>query len=75
MRKEKDKERGRRKEQKRRQGTKYGQTKRKQARRGVVSCSIAAVSYTHLVDTLAIAIGTCHGLYPAGMKPELNWTF
>ena len=55
MRKEKDKERGRRKEQKRRQGTKYGQTKRKQARRGVVSCSIAgiiacviSVSYTHL---------------------------
>ena len=24
------------------------------------------------VDTLAIAIGTCHGLYPAGMKPELK---
>ncbi len=24
------------------------------------------------VDTLAIAIGTCHGLYPAGMKPELR---
>ena len=43
MRKEKDKERGRRKEQKRRQGTKYGQTKCKQARRGVVSCSIAGI--------------------------------
>ncbi|MCI1722388.1 MAG: ketose-bisphosphate aldolase [Lachnospiraceae bacterium] len=24
------------------------------------------------VDTLAVAIGTCHGLYPAGMKPELK---
>lgn len=24
------------------------------------------------VDTLAIAIGTCHGLYPKGMKPELK---
>lgn len=24
------------------------------------------------VDTLAIAIGTSHGLYPAGMKPELK---
>lgn len=24
------------------------------------------------VDTLAIAIGTCHGLYPAGMKPKLK---
>ncbi|MBR1899811.1 MAG: ketose-bisphosphate aldolase [Lachnospiraceae bacterium] len=24
------------------------------------------------VDTLAIAIGTCHGLYPANMKPELK---
>ena len=24
------------------------------------------------VDTLAVAIGTCHGLYPAGMKPELR---
>ncbi len=24
------------------------------------------------VDTLAIAIGTCHGLYPAGMNPELK---
>lgn len=24
------------------------------------------------VDTLAIAIGTCHGLYPIGMKPELR---
>ncbi|MEG1059914.1 MAG: ketose-bisphosphate aldolase [Oscillospiraceae bacterium] len=24
------------------------------------------------VDSLAIAIGTCHGLYPAGMKPELK---
>ena len=24
------------------------------------------------VDTLAVAIGTCHGLYPANMKPELK---
>lgn len=24
------------------------------------------------VDTLAIAIGTCHGLYPAGMNPEIK---
>ena len=24
------------------------------------------------MDTLAIAIGTCHGLYPAGMNPELK---
>jgi fructose-bisphosphate aldolase class II len=24
------------------------------------------------VDTLAIAIGTCHGIYPAWMKPELK---
>lgn len=24
------------------------------------------------VDTLAVAIGTCHGLYPVGMKPELR---
>lgn len=24
------------------------------------------------IDTLAVAIGTCHGLYPAGMKPELK---
>jgi ketose-bisphosphate aldolases len=24
------------------------------------------------VDTLAIAIGTCHGLYPKGVKPELR---
>lgn len=24
------------------------------------------------VDTLAIAIGTCHGIYPKGMKPELK---
>ena len=24
------------------------------------------------VDTLAVAIGTCHGLYPAGMKPALK---
>lgn len=24
------------------------------------------------IDTLAIAIGTSHGLYPAGMKPKLN---
>ena len=24
------------------------------------------------VDTLAVAIGTCHGLYPTGMKPELK---
>lgn len=24
------------------------------------------------VDTLAVAIGTCHGLYPAGMEPELK---
>ena len=24
------------------------------------------------MDTLAVAIGTCHGLYPAGMKPELK---
>ncbi|MGB8455939.1 MAG: ketose-bisphosphate aldolase [Anaerocolumna sp.] len=24
------------------------------------------------VDTLAVAIGTCHGLYPEGMKPELR---
>ena len=23
-------------------------------------------------DTLAVAIGTCHGLYPAGMNPELR---
>lgn len=23
-------------------------------------------------DTLAVAIGTCHGLYPEGMKPELR---
>lgn len=24
------------------------------------------------IDTLAVAIGTCHGLYPAGMKPALK---
>lgn len=24
------------------------------------------------VDSLAVAIGTCHGLYPAGMKPQLK---
>ena len=25
------------------------------------------------VDCLAVAIGTCHGLYPKGMKPELDF--
>jgi fructose-bisphosphate aldolase class II len=27
------------------------------------------------VDTLAVAIGTSHGLYPAGMKPHLKLIF
>lgn len=26
-------------------------------------------------DTLAVAIGTAHGIYPKGMQPKLQWTF
>ena len=43
MRKEKDKERGKKKEQKRRLEGEYGQVKLKPSRRGAVSCSIAGI--------------------------------
>lgn len=43
MRKEKDKERGRKKDRKSTQGRRYGRVKLKQSRRGVVSCSIAGL--------------------------------
>lgn len=43
MRREKDKEKERKKELKHRRGRKYGRSKLKMARRGVVSCSIAGL--------------------------------
>ena len=43
MRREKNKERRKKKDQKQRRGSKYGRVKLRQARRGVVSCSIAGL--------------------------------
>lgn len=54
MRREKDKEKERKKELKHRRGRKYGRSKLKMARRGVVSCSIAGLTACAIVLLVGI---------------------
>lgn len=52
--KQKDRERSRERERRARGKRKYGQAKLKHARKGIISCGIAAVTFVSVVSSLAV---------------------